>query len=58
MDVNANKPIPAHGENSEQTLMGESHADDSDLVLRQSMHVEAPEEFIKLSCDASRDARG
>ena len=66
MDVETNIPVPARGEDSEQSSMDESHADDSDLVRSDPeavigidiMHVEAPEELIVLSCDASSQTRG
>ena len=44
--------------------MGESHADDSDLVRSEAtrdvdtLYLEAPEELIVLSCDASSQTRG
>ena len=66
MDVETNIPVPARGEDSEQSSMDESHADDSDLVRSDPeaviginiMHVEAPEELIVLCCDASSQTRG
>lgn len=71
MDVETSIPVPSRVEEGEQSLMDESHADeshadDSDLVQSDPeavmgvdiMDVEAPEELIVLSCDASSQTRG
>ena len=66
MDVETSIPVPSRVEEGEQSLMDESHADDRDLVQSDPeavmgvdiMDVEAPEELIVLSWDASSHTRG
>ena len=64
VETNMSLPVPTSGEDGEQSVMGESHADDSDLVRSEAirdidtMHVEVPEDLIVLSCEASSQTRG
>ena len=62
---NTSLPVPTSVEDGEQSVMGESQAVNSALVRSvlavrdvDTMHVEAPEELIVLSCDASSQTRG
>ena len=63
VETNMRLPVPTSVEDGEQSVMGESQAVNSDLrsvAVRDvdTMHVEAPEELIVLSCDASSQTRG
>ena len=64
MRVETNTSLPTSGEDGEQSVMGESHAVNSDLVRSvavrdvDTMYVEAPGELIVLSCDTSSQTRG
>ena len=56
VETNMRFPVPTSGEDGEQSVMGESHSVNSDLVWSESvwdidtMHVEFREELIVLSC--------
>ena len=64
VETNMSLPVSTSGEDGEHSVMGESQAVNSDLVRSvavkdvDTMHVEAPEELIVLSCDASSQTRG
>lgn len=57
VETNMSLPVPTSGEDGEQSVMGDSHAANSDLVRSEAVrdvdtvYVEAPEELIGLSCD-------
>ena len=57
-------PVATSGEGGEQSVIGESHTDDSDLVRSEAIRdvdtvqVYAPEKLIVLSCDASSQMSG
>ena len=57
VETNMSSHVPRSGEDGEQSVMGGSHAVNSDLVRSEAlwdvgtMHVKAPEELIVLSCD-------